>query len=745
MSTARRGAGTSSHAWRRARFARPGPSPALLVVPLALLAWPVAAQQAAAPAPAAPAASAALPPIRVTAPADPSGASEGTGSYTVGTTSTATGLSLSIRETPQSVTVITRQRMDDEGATSIADVLGQSTGITIKAIDRGRNGVAARGFAITTYQFDGIPIETGNVGLETSDSDVYDRVEIVRGANGLLVGSGDPSAVVNLVRKRADSRTPAGQVRLRIGSWNERSGMVDLSSPLTADGRIRARIVAGLGRQDAFVDLERTDRRQLYGVIDADLGPGTRLGLGAHYERVERNGVLWVGLPYWFADGSRTDWDRSKTSATHWNQWDTANKTLFATLEQRLAGDWQLRGLLQRHQQVENSKLQWMWGNVDPATGLGLEGQPYHYLSEPRQVNAGLVATGPFSAWGRRHEVSAGLSYRRSAGGWSNRDGAVAAMPDFIRWDGSLPEPAMGPRYQGSYTTVTQSGVYAATRLALSDRWKAIVGARLSNWKNEDEAGAWTPVANTYRVRDEITPYLALTADLARTVTAYASYTGIFKPQDLRDFDGSLLDPVEGRSYELGLKGELFDGGVVASAAVFRTEQDNVGVQAPQPNPLTGQPYFVPRNGIRVQGYELELAGEPVPQLSLSMGWSHFTAQDADGADVLTEHPRRTLKLGGTYRFAGTLPGLVAGAELNWQSRQPYWDTNPGTGRLERAGQPAYGLVDLMAAYEFSRRLRLQLNLDNAFDETYREASFWGNAFTYGEPRRWRLTLEARY
>lgn len=724
--------------------------PTLLSAAPLLLAAASAAAQAPNPAPPGAAASqpadpdSTLPQVRVTAPGA-AGTTEGTGSYSAGPSSAATGLTLSIRETPQSVTVVTRERMDDQAAQSIADVLERTTGISIAPTDRGRNSLSARGFSIETYQYDGIPVSTGNIGIETGDADIYDRIEVVRGATGLTTGPGEPSATINLVRKRANSREFSGNVKLRLGSWNERKGVVDLSTPLLADGRVRGRIVASVSRKDAFMDLESTQSRVLYGVVDADLGANTRLGIGASYERIERSGVLWVGLPYFYADGSRTNWSRSKTSATHWNQWDTTEKVIFGTLEHRFASGWRLQGLLQRHQQVENSKLEWMWGDVDRDTGLGLVGTPYHYLAEPRQINAGLTATGPFRAFDRDHELTAGAVYRKSRGGWSNRGAPVVDMPDFNHWDGSLPEPAMSARFQGSYGTTTQNALYTAARLQLADRWKAIVGARLSNWKREEEVGAWRAEASTRRERDVVTPYLGAIYDLSRDWSLYASYTEIFQPQDAVDINLERLDPITGKNYEAGIKGELFDGALNASAAVFRVEQDNVAVQAPTPHPVTNQPYYVAGQGHKVDGYEFELAGDPAPNWNVSLGWTQFKAQDADGADVSTEHPRRLLKLSAKYRFADRLPGFSLGGDLNWRSRQPIWEINPGSQQFERIGQPAFALVDLMARYDLSENLRLQLNVENAFDKTYRAVSFWGNSFTYGEPRKWLLSLESKF
>ncbi len=719
-----------------------------LAVAVAWGAAPVLAQTAAPPAAAASAAVATLPAVTVKA-ATPRATTEGTGSYTTESTATATGLNLSVRDTPQSVSVVTRQRIDDQAMTTVADALRNTIGVSIKPADRGRNSVSARGFDITNFQFDGVPTATGNVGLETLNTAIYDRVEVVRGATGLLNGAGDPSAAVNLVRKHADSRVFTGELSAELGSWNQRTATVDLSTPLTANGAVRARFVANVSRQDAFIDLENTRNSVVYGVIDADLTPDTRLSLGASEQRDKRNGVLWASLPYWYADGTRTDWDRSKTTATRWNQWDTVDRTAFATLEHRLSTGWVLRGDLSAHRQKEDSKLLWLWGDPDRATGLGLLGTPYHYLTKPRQTHVNVSATGPFSLLGREHELHVGVMRSKLKDGWTNRDTLGPdpdALPDFNTWDGSYAEPPMGARYVGSAGETTQSAVYGVARLQLADPLKLIVGARVSNWRRDEQAAVWTPAAYTIEHNGVVTPYAGLVVDVNPQLSAYASYTDIFKPQDSRDRNGDYLDPLQGKSYEAGLKAELLGGRLNASGAVFRTEQSNFAVvDAGFFVPGTSDPAFRTADGVVVKGYELELSGELAPGWDLAVGWTQFSAKDATGADVAVDHSRRQLKVFTTYRLAGAWRGLSVGGGVSWEGDRPARATNPVTGLEEKVGQPAFAVAEAMARYAFSERLSLQLNVFNLFDKKYRNGSWWGAPYTYGEPRRILVTGAYRF
>lgn len=159
--------------------------------------------------------------MKVTAQGMDDGTTEGTGSYTTRSMGTATGLVLSPRETPQSVSVITHQRIEDQRLVSVAEALRNAPGVSYKAIDRGRGGTTVRGFSLTNFQIDGVPtILDANMDIDNASIAIYDRIEVVRGATGLRSGAGDPGATINLVRKHANNKVFTGNLMLEAGSWN---------------------------------------------------------------------------------------------------------------------------------------------------------------------------------------------------------------------------------------------------------------------------------------------------------------------------------------------------------------------------------------------------------------------------------------------------------------------------------------------------------------------------------------------
>ena len=660
------------------------------------------------------------------------------GSYTARSSSTATGLALSLRDTPQSVSVITRERIDDQALRTVFDIASNATGVSAKEIDSVRGYFYARGFEIKSLQIDGTPMGGTSSGQTKGDLAIYDHVEIVRGATGLLNGTGNPSASINLVRKHADSKTFTGSAAAHVGSWDQAGAELDLTAPLTADGSVRGRVVVDAERRDSFIRLENTRKRTVYAVVDADLGAATRLSAGFSDQRDKRRGNQWAGLPFFYTDGTRTDWARSTTAAAKWNMWDTQQRTAFVSLEHALANQWKLTAMATRRENDGDQRLNWMDGLVDRDTGLGLQPWVVGYGGRDKQTDYALRASGPFSLLGRGHELTFGVLRARRDELWLISDASIQPpIGDFRAWNGDYPEPQWGAYYTGSHFKQTETSAYGAARLQLADQLKLIAGARVTNWRRDGDQAAWTAEPYTLRHRGVVTPYLGAVAEVGAHSTLYASYTDIFDPQDNRDRRGNYLEPLLGKSFEAGAKRELFNGKLNASAAVFRVKQDNFAVADPgQLVPGTRTQAYSAIDGARTTGYEIELSGELARGWSASLGWTQFRTEDADGQAVNTVHPHKLLKLYTRYRLPGAWSKLTVGGGVNWEGRSYTTLTDPRSGASFEVDQPAYALVSLMARYELGAQVALQVNLNNAFDKKYysNQLDVFQNLL-YGAPR----------
>ncbi|ARU59483.1 putative TonB-dependent receptor [Oleiphilus messinensis] len=683
-----------------------------------------------------------LPDVKIVA--DTSATTEGSDSYTTPMVGTATPLSMSMRNTPQSVSVVTRQRIEDQKLDDITDVINNVTGVSASEYDSSRHGYKARGFDIENLQIDGIPTTWSpgwSAGETQTSTIIYDRVEVVRGATGLMTGTGNPAASINLVRKHADSRTLAGNVSVEAGQWNTYGATADVSSPLVESGNIRGRIVGSYEQSDSFVDYREDETTVLYGVLDADITANTQLSLGASYQNNDPTSSAWGGLPVWYTDGSRTNWSRSKSKAPHWAGWASTNENYFATLTQHFSKDWNAQLRYDHGQNKGELKLLWVYGVPDRDTGLGMGASPSRYDTTRKQDTFTLNISGAYTVMGRKHEVAFGAINSDQDFSSYLYDREVSEVDfNFNEWDGRYPEPVWGETTLTDKQDTKETAFYAVTRLDLTEDLNVIVGGRLSDWETSGQN--WQ---GPYAIEHDhvFLPYAGIIYDLSEALSAYASYADIFNPQSEQDATGKTLDPISGETYEIGLKAELMDGKLNGSLAVFQILQDNVA----QPDgdklvPGTIAQAYVQAEGAESRGYEIEVAGEVSPGLQLSLGWSQFTASDANGRAVNTSHPRRLLKVFSKYQFQGDLQGLAVGAGVNWQSGNYTNGTNPVTGEGEKLEQDAYALVSLMAKYAFNKELSAQLNVNNLLDETYYSQIGFYSQLAYGAPRNASVSLK---
>jgi len=679
------------------------------------------------------------------------------GSYTIGRTRTATPLDMSLRDTPQSVSVITQQRIEDQGLLTITDVANNVTGVSVNQYETHRASFTARGFEVTNLQIDNIPTTwdaAWSAGEVLGSLALYDRVEVVRGATGLMTGAGTPSAALNLVRKRAFSKKLDGTIEATVGRWDKRRIMADVSTPLNESGSIRGRAVAEYSAGDSWVQYLENKDRTIYATVEADIGRDGTFSTGFSRQKMSPRGSMWGGLPYRYSDGSVIDWDRSKTTAAPWAGYENQYDNFFADYEHRFANGWKLRLTYTDATRDGDSHLLYLSGVPDRVTGAGLDAFTGSYVIQTKQKDFGVHTSGKFTLGERQHEAAFGYLHAKTDFNSNNRlanyGNADQTVGDINNWNpASYPTPTFGPQafYEGSETT--QQGLYGMARFTLTDRLKAVVGARVT--KYEKQGGGLYTAAYSLDYDNEITPYAGLVFDLNDTYSLYASHTSIFEPQNLKDFAGNMLDPIEGKANEAGIKGEFFDRRVNASLAVFHLKQDNLGQVAGRidrdgaSGPLLEENYYRAARGATSKGIELDVSGEIVSGLNASIGYAIFRAKDATGVDFNSIFPRKTLRAFASYRLPGQWNKLTVGGGVNWEGSTYTVDGTVAPGIDGRMEQPSYALVNLMARYEFNKQLSAQLNVNNATDKKMFAMFSAYNQFTYGAPRNTSLTLRYRF
>lgn len=256
------------------------------------------------------------------------------------------------RETPQSISVVTRQEMDDFNLASINKVMEHTPGLNIVTYDSERTEYYARGFAIQNFQYDGIPMlgsSAYSAGHTLSDMAIYDRVEVLKGSTGLLTGTGDPGAAINLIRKKPTNELQ-GLAKLSAGSWDNYRTDLDFSGALNENGSVRGRAVAAY--QDMHSHLDRYQRQTsvFYGILEADLSSQTLLTAGANYQDSDPEGNTWGGIHLFDSNGNFNARPRSFNNGASWNSWKQNARTAFATLEHEFDNEWVMK--LQLNHQV---------------------------------------------------------------------------------------------------------------------------------------------------------------------------------------------------------------------------------------------------------------------------------------------------------------------------------------------------------------------------------------------------------
>lgn len=681
-----------------------------------------------------------LAPLQLQATADDTQInSEKSKAYIVKKSTGAAKLNLDIKETPQTVNVVTRQQMNDFALSNSRDVLRNTPGVTVSSQETERSSYMARGFEISNLLTDGVGFPSGDYNYNNTNPDTffYDRIEVIKGADALTNAFGDPSATIDYIRKRPTQEFQAS-AGMSYGSWDTQRYEADVSGAFTQDGRIRGRLMGYEQTGDSYLDRYSSEKNGLSGIIEADLSDNTLLTVGYSEEQNKPNANNWGALPLLGADGKQLSYDRDYNPNPDWAHWDNKTQNAFAELKQQLSEKWTAKLSYNYSNTDHNSKLLYYYGypNQD---GSGVSLTPWGGKENQERHFADLNLQGSYALFGQDHEATIGYSYIQSKQQDQEMSGTIndtsVINSSTTNWASWTPQSVTWSGYSDAadYTQKINS-FYAATRLHLNDDLKLLLGANYVQAKN-DGISYGSSVAYD---ESKVSPYAGITYNFTPEYTGYLSYTSIFRPQTGVEMGtNKALKPVEGESYEMGMKSSWLDDKLTGTFAVFRTEQSNYPLRPSDGNPLNHKTEV---SNLRSQGIEVGLAGQLTDHLQLSFGYTQFSLKDLkNGGEARTYNPNQTLNLLTTYNIP-TIPKLKVGAGLQWQDATKRYDSSVDS----TITQDAYALVNLMTSYELNKHLSIQANANNITDKKYLYSFPDGQAY-YGPSANYSVAVQFKY
>ncbi|WP_315708138.1 TonB-dependent siderophore receptor [Brenneria uluponensis] len=725
-------------------------------------------------------------------------ATEGSGSLNSSILTLGSKGPTSIKETPQSVSVITQESMQQQNIYNLNDAMTHATGVTTQQGSDSRSTTFySRGYQITNMQIDGgSPIDiSGNAQSNyrfqpSFDMSLYDHVEVLRGADGLFNGNSStgPGGTINLVRKKPLDHYQT-VLESSVGSWNNYRNMLDVSGPLDADGKVRARGVLTWNNRDFFYDTAHDDNKIAFGSLEIDLTPTTLFNVGGSYSRMR--GTPWYNGLMVYANGSDPHLPRNTGWTYPWEKADSDTTEIFTSIQQKFGENWDAKlnytRLSQKNDMIEAEPI----GTV-PLDGSSVSLYSAASRSQSSQDSFDLTLNGKFYVFDLPQKITIGGNWQRirskiTAPG-DGSDGSILPsdlLIDPFHWDTSYPEPVI-PASNYMYSNLlnmTQWGIYSRFQIT---PWKPLhftFGMRLNSYRSysldntpgEDTDGVWRTLKSITNDSDRSfeKPYYAISFDINDNWTWYGSYTDIYTPQlSMIGLNGVPIKPITGSNYETGIKYARPDGMMNASVALYRTNRQGVGQEIVRYDSQTGQILpSVDLGGGRTgyyknsteadisQGVDLEITGKMMPWWQMSLGYTYSISKGSElstqgkGKPLQTFIPKHTIKLWNDFHFSDygdMLSRFQFGLGVQAQSAS-YTVGDYCTDDFSFCGEfnfksGFYSVFSARIAYEINKNWSVALRGDNLLDRNYYQTTgSFNGGFWYGEPRNFMLTLTGKF
>lgn len=670
---------------------------------------------------------------------------DGTGSYVVKAVSMSKML-LRLDEIPQSVSVLSRQQMRDQNLNTVDDALKQVPGVNVNLYGDGTAGMSSRGYALTP-QFDGVPSTGGLQMSQQFDVAIYDRLEVLRGPNGMFQGSAPPGGSVNFVRKRPLDQFKA-QGSFSGGSWDTFHADADVTGPLTESKRVTGRLVMAGTDRNFFYQKAHDRRWTVYADIDVHITDHTILSMSATGQKNDT--TRFMGLPR-AANGSDLHLSRNSFVGADWGHTTSPMYELGGELEHRFGAGWRAR-LTGRHRDTDTS-MHYTYINSAVTAQKKANFVVSNSLIRDQYDGVDLYFTGPVHLLGRKHDLVIGGNYDSDVmtdGGASQNsrvNTGLAGLDIFTPVISSDIQPDITTMYR---EPTRQAGIYGSVRIELLQSLHLLMGGRISFYQYKyKNISTNTPYVISQKSNAVPTPYLGLVWNIVPNVSAYVSFTDTFTPQSAFGPSGR-LKPDLGQQIEGGLKGNFFHRNLSVTLAGYRVIERNKAIEDGSLDPICGRTgtsvCYRAAGKVRSQGMEAEMIGRILPGWDINASYTYNdnvilkdSSSSLEGLAYAPNSPKHLFKLWTHYRFAA--PGQTRNV---WSIGGGVTAQSSTFGTTRTVTQKSYVVANAQIGYQLRPELNITLNANNISNTRYYQRL--GNIYYYnyyGEPRNFMATVQS--
>ena len=645
-------------------------------------------------------------------------------------------------ETPQAISVVTRDQFEAQGVQTLRQTTAYSAGVVSNYFDSRVDSFSARGGSVSQYQ-DGLLRTYGTYNTSRPDPYTLERVEFLRGPSSVLYGQGSVGGVLNLTSKRPQAEA-LREVQVQVGSYGRKQIATDLTGAVTEDGQWLYRLVA-VGRESGTqVDHVNDDRLVIAPSLTWRPSADTSLTLQALYQK-DKSGSL-IGFFPWQGTRLPSPYGQIPTSTfigePGWDSFDTENKSWGYLFSHRLNADWTVRQNLRRT--ISDVDYRSIYTSFTAIPGQGRPARPVFnpdnrsvYRDASWQVNGGRMLVIDTQLEGRlrwgtaEHTVLAGMDAQRNSTSQSTWRGLTAPFDVYNPVYGNFTPPTASQLVRQPGVSQKQLGFYAQDQIKWG-RWTATLGLRHDSAQTDTEGRpasavdekAWTKRAGaTYQMDGGWAPYLG--------------YSESFQPLGGVDVYGTPYKAQRGEQWEAGVKWQPPGQGLSAFAAVYTLREKNRKTTDPA-NPLNS----LQIGEVKVNGFEAELTASLARHWDATLAYAYTDAvisrsNGGDQGQRVTSVPRHTASAWLTHRFASEgRGGWSLGAGVRYTGSQ--WT---GTSLVDT---PSATLLDAMVSYD-AGPWRLAFNVVNLTDKVQiTQCLARGDCF-YGQRRTFAVTGTHRF